>query len=93
MTKIIMTWFIYYVLTTASSSVLARLDGAVVDPVLAPLAGEAGLADAVVVVDGVHALSVVGAGRVHAVVDVELAKLSCPAGRAQAPVGEKQLIN
>ena len=69
-----------WLLTAACSYVLARLDGAVVDPVLAPLAGESGLADAVVVVDGVHALSVVGAWRVHAVVNVDLTKLPSPAG-------------
>ena len=46
---------------------------------LAPLPGESGFADAVVVVDGVHALPVVGARRVGAVVNVELAKLPSPA--------------
>ena len=67
-------------LTAACSSVLARLDGAVVDPVLAPLPGESGLADAVEVVDGIHTLSIVGARRVHAVVNIDLAKLSSPSG-------------
>ena len=39
---------------------------------LALLPGESRFADAVKVVDGVHALSVVGARRVHAVVHVDL---------------------
>ena len=69
-----------WLLTAACSSVLARLDGAVVDPVLAPLPGESRLADAVEVVHGIHALSVVGTWRVHAVVNVDLAKLPSPSG-------------
>ena len=70
----------FSLLTTACSAVLAWLDGAVVDPVLAPLPGKSRFADAVKVVDGVDALSVVGARRVDAVVNVELAKLPSPAG-------------
>ena len=69
-----------WLLTAARSPILARLYGAVIDPVLAPLPSEPGLADAVEVIDVVHALPVVRTGRIHAIINVDLAKLASPAG-------------
>ena len=56
---------------------------------LAPLAGEPGLAHAVVVVHLVDALTAVGAGVRRAVVRVHVAQLAAPAGVADALVAEE----
>jgi hypothetical protein len=59
--------------------------------VLASLSRESGLADAVKVVYGIHALTVVGAGGHGAVVHVDLTQLARPTGRAETS-GEKECL-
>ena len=63
---------------------------AVVDLVLAALAGEPGLADAAVVVHAVHALTAVGARVRGAVVKVDVAQLPRPPRLAEAPGGRRE---
>ena len=69
----------FCVLTAARSPILAWLYGAVIDPVLAPLPSEPGLADTVEVINVVHTLPVVGTGRIYAIINVDFAKLASPA--------------
>ena len=56
---------------------------------LATLAGESGLADASVVIDGINTLAIVSAGIQSAVIDVDVAHVSHPSRVADALISEK----